>query len=297
MLPVQRRIDFMAGTHGNYLELIVNKFIDRNPIDVSRSLFDQHGGCHQKNAWPDYQPITRALHYTQGRSGLNRDDLVIRIVCQKQDMLIALANAYLRAGSESLDLDLIEYDTLRKIQALKHRQRTLALDLVQQYGVRGNYPRRALRNLFFAMFNEAQHGIDLFVKFDPRPTYRYHDFPFRAFFDIKEFSAQLNELAKFVDLKFYPDPDLDRIHREFLLRNQGWQYQQACDKILENAFANESVTIKLNVMQEAWINYQIARMFDIHGLPELWQEAYPENTQILTALFYETRHRQQSTAN
>lgn len=289
MRPTVRKIDFFGGLHGNFLELVVNCWIDKNPYDIERTVqfTADVGSCHIKNRQLDYKPITTAKHYSWVDLPFDDDDLVIRIVPETHDLLIAVTNSFTRAGDQKLDIDNLEIDTYSKMASLPKLKRFLDL-LVERHGLVDQYPRSVLRKYFYAMFDDHPHGLGMFT--DWLPAKKTHDFRFSSFFNVSDFLEELQRVSKFVNLEFHPDSKLINLHRDFLSRNQGYISQIKCSKILDSIVNQTPMDIQLNIIEEAWINYKLTRLFNFYAHPELERDSYPSNTSKISQLIF-VNHR------
>jgi hypothetical protein len=279
-----RKIDFFGGLHGHYLELIVNIFIDQNKFDTSRPFFSSNGACHLKNLYHDYVPITKANHWSWFNMPFDEQDRVIQIFPKESDMLIGITNSFLRAGDQSVDIKNLEKNTLHKLSQCPKLETNLK-QITSDFGHRDHYERQWLRNYFYSMFDDPENGIKKYQFFNPLVKHTYQ-FPFRAFFDWSDFFTQLTNIAKFVELEFKFDSKLVDLHIEFLKHNQGYHSEQKCKKIIESAILKESMLIDLNLIEEAWINYQLSCMFGIYNHPVLLNNQYPTDTLQLSEIIY-----------
>lgn len=279
-----RKIDFFGGLHGNYLELVVNRWIDRNTAyDITLPQFNLNGACHLKNKNENYVPITTARHYSWYNLKFRPDDLVIRIVVNRDDLLIAVTNSFLRAGDDSLDLEHLEFDTYNKMIALPKLSEFLAT-LTNNHGLRDEYPRGVLRKYFYAIFDENKHGLDMFNRFIPANN--VYNFNFRNFFSFSDFLQGLQEVSKFVNLEFVPDWDLTNLHGKFLQVNQGYFSELKCKRAMEMIIQKQSASLNLNIVEEAWVNYKISRTFNLYNVPELDDDIYPTDTEIISKICF-----------
>ena len=278
-----RKIDFFGGLHGNYLELVINHAIDQNPYDITRPQFNENGSCHRKNPDSDYSPITVARHYSFFNVPFNEHDLVIRIVPEPIDMLIAVTNSVLRAGDQKFDIDNLETNTIEKLSPIAKSTNFLNT-LINDRGEMKNYPRAVLRNYFYSMFDEPANGIDMMTNW--LPAKRYHDFAFKSFFDVNLFFESLQKVSEFANLQFLPSPELVNLHCEFLKLNQGYHSQLKCNKVIEAIITNQSMPLKLNIIEEAWINYRISRTFNLYDVPELETDNYPDDAKIISSICF-----------
>ena len=287
-------IDFFGGLHGNYLELLLNVFVYQNGYDITQPQFNANGACHLKDKNPSYTKIIRAAHYSYHHScnKLSKfapDHQVIKIVPTVDDMLIGITNSFLRAGDESFDLDNLEIDTLAKLKMIPKAEKFLTT-LTNEHGVRTSYSRQTLRNYFYSMFDVQEYGLNMFTNFSP-DIVTYYDFPFRAFFDHSRFYFELNNIARFLGVNFYPTDQLMHLHEEFLARNQGYHSEIKCHGLLADIWAGRSTAIDLNIVEEAWINWQIARSLRSYDLPILIGDTYPPNTRTISQAVFEWKSK------
>jgi hypothetical protein len=191
-------------------------------------------------------------------------------------MLIGITNSFLRAGNQKIDIDNLENDTINKLSGFRKTE-FFKNTIIEDYGVKTNYPRSSIRNYFYSMLQEHNNGLRMFTTFSDTPT-DVHEFPFKAFFDIGYFYQELNNIAKFLGLNFYPTVELGKLHSDFLKYNQGFHSEVKCKHIWYSILHTIPCEIKLNLIEEAWINYQVASCFRCYNLPLLMQDQYPTNT-------------------
>lgn len=279
-----RKIDFFGGLHGNYLELVVNYWIDQNRIyDITQPQFNGNGACHLKNKNTSYVPITKALHYSYLGIKFRDDDFVIRILPTEHDLLIGVTNSFCRGGDQNLDLQHLHCDTYKKMAALPKLQWFLQT-LVANHGMQQSYNRSILRKYFYAMFDDYEHGLAMFTNW--LPAKQVYNFEFRNFFSFAGFFDGLQKIAKFVGMEFLPTPELAILHQNFLTLNQGLASEIRCKNVLESIVRQQSEDLNLNIIEEAWVNYKISRIFNLYEVPELETDNYPVNTKIVSNICY-----------
>lgn len=284
-----QKIDFFGGLHGNYLELLVNVFINQNGYDISRPIFTSLGACELKNYDPTYRLRTKAYHYSYFNVPFETDDQVIKIVPTVDDLLIGITNSFLRAGNETFDLVTLEIDTINKLKQIPKAGYFLQT-LVNDHGEQKNFSRQILRNYFYSMFDVHDHGLGMFTTFSTDINCHY-DFPFRALFDANRLFYELNNIAKFLGENFYPTDKLMQLHEKFLDLNQGYHSEIKCSKLLSDIWAGRSSALDLNLVEEAWINWQIARSLRCYDLPILVKDAYPTDTLEISQAIFEWKSK------
>lgn len=273
-----QKIDFFGGLHGHFLELVVNTAINQNGYDLSKPQFTQDGACHLKNFDSSYHKTTVAGHFSFFKMPFDINDQVIQIVPTADDMLIGLTNCFLRAGDDAIDIVSLEKDTINKLTSFSIGKGTnFANTIKSEHGVAVDYPRSVIRNYFYSMLSDNSLGLDMFTMHDPFPRQK-HIFPFRAFFNIGTFYQELNKIANFLNMDFYPTVELSKLHNEFLQHNQGYFSELKCKQVWQAILHNDSLDIKLNLIEESWINHQVAMCFRCYDLPLLSQDSYPTNT-------------------
>lgn len=279
-----QKIDFFGGLHGNFLELVINVAINQIRYNISQPQFTPQGTCHLKNLDDHYDRIMRADHYSWRGLLFDHSDQVIRIVPTADDLLIGLTNSFLRAGNEQIELDSLEKDTIRKLSS-SGKGLNFVRTISAEHGVHKDYPRSVVRNYFYSMLSLHEYGLGPMTEFDPGALHT-HNFPFRALFDLRDFYTELNLAARFLDLNFYPTPELARLHQQFLAINPGYHSEQRCRRIWAAVLNCESYPVQLNLLEEAWINHQAAQCFRSYDLDLLSQDQYPSDTlEIATAIF------------
>jgi hypothetical protein len=289
-----QKIDFFGGLHGNFLELAVNVAINQTGYDINKPQFTTNGACHLKYQDTAYVRTMMARHYSVFKIPFEKNDIVVRIVPTEDDVLIGITNSFLRAGNEKFDIDNLEKDTINKLSQIE-KSVNFKNTLVNDYGVKTDYPRAGIRNYFYSMLNDHENGLGMFTNFDPSPT-NVHHFPFRAFFDLGQFYYELNNIAKFLELNFYPTTDLAKLHSNFITQNQGYHSELKCKEIWQAILHGNSMDIKLNLIEEAWINWQVAKCFRCYDLPLLMQDQYPTDTLAISQAVYEWKSRDYFTA-
>lgn len=279
------KIDFFGGVHGNYLELVINVFIHQVNYDISKPQFTKHGACHFKNSDLSYRPIIKSNHFSHLQIPFRTNDVVVRIVPTADDMLISITNTMLRAGNELVDINSLEKDTIAKLSTLS-KSTNLLNTIKQDYGIRNNYPRSAIRNYFYSMLNDYESGLAMYLTFTPLEETQTYDFQFRSFFDVRHFYQELNKVAKFLNQDFLATIELSRLHAVFLQNNQGYHSELKCKHIWQAILQGDSIDIDLNLVEEAWIQCQVAKTFRCYDHPIFLQDQFPSNTlEISNAIF------------
>lgn len=278
------KIDFFGGTHGNFLELMINLFIYQIDYDEDQ-LFNQNGACHIKDRDRNYFPRIKCNHYSYNNIPFDDNDLVIEIRCAEDDMLIALTNSLIRGGDEVIDITNLEKNTIEKLSPLSKASNQLN-DLIRDHGEHTNYSRSTIRNYFYAKFDNPEFGINMFNNFQHQGSTL--TFPFNSFFNLEDFFLNLNRCAFFLNMNFYPSDRAVTLWKKFIEVNQGYQSQQRYNRIIQCILTGESMDISnINLVEESWILYRVSRIFRCYDHPLLNVDQFITNTKEISRITYE----------
>jgi hypothetical protein len=287
------KIDFWGGCHGNFLEVMLEMFVYGNDTMKGKQLFNSAGAAHQKAKNRDYRPIIRARHYSENNVPFNDDDNVIEIHCCEEYRLAALTNSLLRAGDETMDIYNLHQNTIAKFKAVSKAYIDLK-DIIKEHGIQENYHKQILRNYFYSKFEYDNYGISMWNTF--KYTGQKYVFPLSAFYNLEEFYFHLNNCAYFLNLNFYPTPETANIWHDFITRNQGYQSQKKCNKIIQSILKNvELSTENLTLVEEAYISHRIAKIFRCYSHPSLTDETFPTSTTEIADAIYTWKSKDYAT--
>ena len=111
-------IDFVAGSHGNYLEFVLNKLVLGNSVIKEDTPFDIMGASHRKFLSQDKKHFRCAHWFQRGGSKSNN---VISVTFTENDLLPLMSVSLLRAGNKNIDPRNLETDTFNKLNNLEYR--------------------------------------------------------------------------------------------------------------------------------------------------------------------------------
>lgn len=278
------KIDFFGGCHGNFLEVVLDMFVYNNDTMKGEPLFNNSGAAHLKGNNTNYVPMIRAKHYSYNSVPFNDEDKVIEIHCCEEYRLAALTNALLRAGNQKVDIDNLHKNTIAKLKAVPKAYIDLK-DIIEEHGIQENYHKQILRNYFYSKFEYCNYGISMWNTFNHKG--QKYVFPLSAFYNLEQFYYHLNQCAYFLDLNFYPTTETAKTWHEFIIRNQGYQSQQKCDKIIKSILDNTQLSIeKLTLIEEAYISHRIAKLFRCYDHPLFTGESFPTSTSEISNAIY-----------
>lgn len=258
---MQKKIDYYPGAHGHFLELMLVLSTEPEMIDLAQPIFNEKGACHVKNQprfHPCYSPKFRCNHYSWSTEHsidrLQPDDLVVEIQVADEHKMTVIINENLRADIKPLDVDDPEIGTLEKYNGRQSRD-SLISALVQQYGVRQNYPRSFFRTYYFTCYNANLNGF--------QHRGRKQIFPHRSFFSYQQLCFHLEMICDFFHFQYKKHAHAERIWNDFIMLNQGLSRTRRCEQILLDLERGQTVDLScLGVAEEAWICHWLYKHLD-----------------------------------
>lgn len=270
-------IDFFGGLHGNFLCYCINALEDRVK-EVTP--FTVNGTSHK----PYIKKLAVADHYTLKGKKIE-GTAVISIICNKEDsLLLALLN-FGRAGDYKFNLKNFNINLFSQIRRTVHSG--LATALKNKYNVditvTDSVPAGILRDHFKNEFSGP--GMFLLSKVQEQK----YDFPVfwynvRTFYDKELFIKSLSDIKQYFNL--YHEIDVEwysRLWEQFIGRISQINDANYANQVLLSVQNKEEMVINFNVLQEAWLNSELEKLYNI-TMP-LDQDEYFKNTkEIVTYL-------------
>ncbi len=284
MNPVS--IDFVAGSHGNFLEFVCNKFLGK--LDINFSPFNAAGASHTKSQSYIKNRLFVADHFVLKGRALTKK--VIKITFEPSDLLLLSSVCFLRAGDMKIDSDLLEQNTFNKLNNMYYRDLikniTDAYPEISLSKESPDCPRHVLREFFkFGFHHGAAHG--LMSKLD-KMTYgsehQVFDFEFKQFYNTQLFVNAMHDLAAWYDTVIDNVDDLKMLHQEFLDRQPYKHDKIQADSIISAVQNRQEIPIaKLRLLQESYINGTLESMYHIE-MPFNQLEYFSNTKQIIQHL-------------
>lgn len=247
------KIDFYAGSHGNFLELLLHIYVLRLPFDLDQPIFTNLGACHTKyrpHLHGEYEQNIRLFHYSASGVQIDPQDHVIQIHILDQHKITVAVNNYLRAGNQSVDIYHLDQDSWHKLESMPKTKKWLPM-LVARYGQRAEYPRPLLRQWFYDDFCGGDYHQ--FRHSGPRFVFRHE-----KFFDFNALCHELESCADWLGLQFQPDSTLGPIWEQFMHLNQGLESYHRCEQLLHDIKHGQRVGLQgLSIVEEAWLIHQL----------------------------------------
>lgn len=259
-------IDFVAGSHGHFLEVVLNTYFDI--AKLGQQEFTTIGTSHCLTSDYVKNRIFHANHWYQlKQSKLDTFSQVISIKYTQEDLLLLSSVSLLRSGDQNIDNDNLEIDTVTKLNNDFYKD-TLEL-IYQSYPFLDrnvkHIPRYVLREFYkFGFKNPNINGYWLEQKklsYSSQAKVFY--FYFKDFYDIRKFVTRIKELELFLDKKFNFSTEFFQQHQKFVSFIPYVDHKTVCDEIIENIQNSQIVSIpKLTLFQESYINGQLENIFN-----------------------------------
>lgn len=288
MLVNKIPIDFVAGSHGHFLETTLNKYF--KIADVNGGAFTSAGTSHRLTNDYVNQRLFYAEHWSERyKSALDNVSQLISIKFDQDDLLLLSSVSLLRAADLNINNDDLEFNTVNKLNNVFY-QDTLEL-LYQSYPFldRNNpdIPRYVLREFYkFGFRNTEINGYWLKQK-DLVYHCKAFYFNFKDFYNIELFVARIKELELFLDRAFDFSTDFYQQYQKFISFIPYIGHKAMCDDIVLCVQQGKDITIpKLTLFQESYINGQLENIFN-KEMP-FHQDSYFTSTKDV--LYYINNH-------
>lgn len=247
-------LDFFSGSHGHFLEYVINTWIFKGPKVTN--IFTEIGSCHLARKDPNYlsNRIVYAQHYTELAVDCADPTNIIRInIGNNENNWIYQINAYIRAGDIPLEKKL----------------RTTPIEV-------RSVPSK-FRNEWYARFNnwDYEYKRPQGWRWPQIPAF---DFSMKTLFDPVSFYNELRLLAEFLGMTFVPDHELHQLLTKFLDLNQGWQYYSKSKQVIDHALAGHNIEFTSDEILQALINSMLTKCVGIFDGDLFDHDQYPVNT-------------------
>ena len=264
MLPMTKiPIDFVAGTHGHFLEVVLNKFFQ--VMDVTFDPFTELGTSHVGTPEFHATKIFDADHWFEYRQQeLDHYPLVISIQFTQQDLLLVSSLSLLRAGDMNIHNDSLEYDTVKKLDN-KHYKHTLQQIQSVYPFVQGldSIPRNVLREFYKLGFaNPEQNGYwvkQCSMRYNRSRVFKIN---LQTLYNIDQFELAISELSKILNQPFDFCKEFYTYHQTFVSKIQFLDHYTQCQNIIHDIQQERDCAIpKLTLFQESYINSQLENFY------------------------------------
>lgn len=250
-------IDFVAGSHGHYLESVCNQEFG---IVERENNFTSIGTSHIKSTEYLKNKLFDANHWFElFPTELIKYPIVVSIQFTKDDLLLLSSVSLYRAGDANINNNLLEENTVTKL--LNSYYQNVVSDIKQAYPFldlsADSIPRNVLREYFkFGFKNPEVNGY--WLKQQQMVYHRTQQvlkFNFSSFYNVELFVNDLSTLAKILGFNFVPNKEFYHTHEQFLKFNPFVNHKQQCDHIIDAITKQAYIDIpELSLFQESYIN-------------------------------------------
>jgi len=250
-------IDFVAGSHGHYLEYVTNRFVAG--IESDFSPFNQASASHTRPAdYYDRAVFVAAHYYEQGVPDTPR---IVRIVFDTDDLLPLSSVSLHRAGDYGIDNNLLEQDTYHKLKNIDYEYLIARINLYYpEAGISEHKPdcaRYILREYFkFGFKTPEHHGImSEMRRLDYTADRDIFDFALTELYDADQYLARMQELNDWYGGTGFDTQSLLDLHGQFLDRQPYRSHKLVCDGIVADALDGTDRPLPaLTLFQESYVN-------------------------------------------
>jgi hypothetical protein len=258
-------LDFVPGTHGHFLEYLLNRGI--GVADTDFSPFTNIGTSHQRPKSYLDQRIVIAKHWSHDSpEELKSHARVIRIVFDTDDLLLVNSLCWKRAADRNLDNNELHINTVDKLNN-KYYSNVLE-EIFQAYPFLDknsqHIPRYVLREFFkfgFAdpeingLWKKLSTMLELQIKNEIR-------IDLKSFYNFDRLLSVLNKLQTWLNRSFDFGEWLRPLHDEFVSKIPFLDEKNICDQILADIQdQNHSMIPSLSLFQESYINGNLERIY------------------------------------
>ena len=253
MTPIH--IDFFSGSHGNFVEYVVNTYLYNGP-KFDELLFTPLGASHGVRTNSKYLNSKRAdsNHYTEFNIPIPEScsQLVRIVIPDYKGYICYQVNVINRAGDQTAQTKISKIDNQLN-----------------------NLPAQ-LRNFYYSKFMDKSLGYNVY--WNSNSKYDVFEFNMTALYSLREFYQELYKLAKFLNTTFVPNDNLAVLWKKFINKNHGFLDWEYCNQVLQDIFLNNNYCIDLTVQQQALLNCFISNTIGMYNGELFDNNQYPTTT-------------------
>lgn len=259
-------LDFVAGTHGHFVEYVLNRSIGFT--NTSFDPFTSLGTSHRRpkeymhdrtiicNHWFEHDP-----------SVITTSSKTIRIVFDQDDILLVSSASLLRAADLNIDNNFLHIDTAKKLNN-RYYDDTLE-EIYQSYGfldrMQPHIPRNVLREYFkFGFADPTVNGYwKKLQQMRNLPANDVFEIELKQIYDIDCLRDNLLKISTWLDRPLNIGEWLSELHQKFLSKIPFRNHQDQCDTIMKAVIDGVDLAIPdLSLLQESYINGKLERYFN-----------------------------------
>jgi hypothetical protein len=246
-------LDFYAGSHGHFLEYLINVYIFRCPrVD---KIFTKLGTSHgiRKDACYQDSRIIVAGHYSEFNVPVADPISVVRIqIDTDYSKTIYQINVDCRAGDIPVE----------------EKRKNIPNDI--------RLTPQLLQNDYFSKLKFPEYGYKTPNNWRWSDSARIYNFPMESLFDLTTLYSEMHKLSNFLDHSWNPDASLAKIWNEFIKTNHGVQAWKKCKNILEMSLSNTPMEFDCTPWEQALLNLMLQQSV---GCLLAETDNFPQNTE------------------
>lgn len=258
-------IDFVAGSHGNFLETILNKYFGIVAVDDT---FTSTGTSHRKSSQYTQSKMFDARHWFElyPPEYLDQFKKIISIQFDQSDLLLLSSVSLSRAADLNIDNNMLEVDTRNKLNNKFYSHVVDQIDQAYTFldRTQSSIPRNVLREFFKFGFRDPSINGFWIKQLQMRypASAEVFVFKFKSFYDVDQLVQQIKELEKFLDLQFAFSLEFYEHHKKFLSFIPHANHKAMCDDIINQIKLEVDAEIPpLTLFQESYINGNLERLY------------------------------------
>ena len=261
-------IDFVAGAHGHFLEIVLNRFFHATNVDFDP--FTSLGTSHAIPAEYNNLKLFHADHWFElDPEQLKLASKIISIRFSQDQLLLFSSLSLLRAGDQRIFIEDLEHNTYNKLNNRFYRHKLdQILSVYSLFNVNennSNIPRNILRE--FYKFGFKDPNINGYWVKQQQMTYPdsadVFYFDLECFYDQQLLVEKLKQLELFIGREFDFSNEFFQMYARFVSGLQYLNCQNECDQIVNAVIKGKEIVIPpLTLFQESYINAKLENYYD-----------------------------------
>lgn len=258
-------IDFVAGSHGRFLEYVCNKYVAGTNAD--HSPFNNLGASHLVTKEYLAGKVFYANHYSELKLPVTKK--LIRISFQPDDLLPLTAGTFFRAGDANLQEEQLDINTYFKLKNSYFHELVDSINATYPEAdlsiANPDCPRHILREFFKFGFKDINTNgfMNKLGELVYSSEHEVFDFPYKNFYNKELFVNGIESVAGWYGVSDIDTSGLDSLWLEFYNKQRHKNLKSQCDAIIDAVVKLENVTIgNLSILQESYINGMLEKQFD-----------------------------------
>ena len=256
---MQIPIDFVAGTHGHFLEIFLNRSF--NFLSETFDPFNPLGTSHNVTEKYRKEKVFDAKHWFEHyKSELSQYQKSIVITFEPEDLLLVSSTSMLRAADLNIHNNYLETNTVCKLNNEFYKD-TLS-EIFKAYPFldkdNPNIPRYVLREFYKFGFKNPNHNgyyKQMIKMLNAHCDLDSYYISLQEIYSYKTLTKKIKDLAIVLNLKPTIDDSCKQLHTQFIKKLQFTNHKQICDTIIYAVINGKNMQVpKLTLFQESYIN-------------------------------------------